>query len=736
MRAITTLLVTAVIGGIAAVQACTDVSVDPTGGNVPPAGVIRGTVSYNGPPPCSQGGHVVGNAVVLVFDARNPPPPSGLANTALNFGVVAGDALFHDWPVTQGATKICPEANSPTMQASAPYVISPMAAGQYVIQAFFDYTGDFFATFKFRNLPEATDVGGGYFDINDAQELIPAGMTSLPNDGGLVPYSSQPRQDDPNYILHSLTVNVGTESGASSTSLRNVPLFTMPSTGYLADNVNVTISVNTMPTNPDVTNGPTGLTLARPYFYPEGSALPAQTTPSMSPTGVTYGGSSATRPTTPLKTPQNPTGDVDFEPVLTFPQDIQIYAQPSILAASFYPTSFDQYQEAFPELVLHAGVPAVEQPYAADTSKASNPFHMQLGIPDAPANYAPGGNGGIYVWWNGTQIEEDCNGIPGCTPELLGQVPENSLIKRMWPLIVLAKLNDLPSGTTQPNPNDPEELIAQGTDLTKPIVIVQGITLAGDSVFNFAQGGSCTGADCTATSDPSNHTVSAILPYPDFKNHTNLQDHVTVLLRPSVLCLDPRAPDQGGVLVTPGTLVPTSPTNSDIVVKGPYPPGDQYDNPKSDPAVQGIVVDSQILSNPQLATLVNTKAQGSSNGLIGACLPPGRYQVNMVYPTGQAWTTPNEEGSCASLEGTTLLNGTGPGFDPGNCSSKPRPVLYSQGTRAVVEITPTESATNCKSASPTGGAIAAVPFACTSLCDSPSQDPTANPPCSKPLPAH
>ena len=32
---------------------------------------------YQGPRPCSANGHIVGNAIVLVFDRRNPPPPSG-----------------------------------------------------------------------------------------------------------------------------------------------------------------------------------------------------------------------------------------------------------------------------------------------------------------------------------------------------------------------------------------------------------------------------------------------------------------------------------------------------------------------------------------------------------------------------------------------------------------------------------------------------------------------------------
>src|SRR5690606_39520792 len=29
------------------------------------------------------------------------------------------------------------------------------------------------------------------------------------------------------------------------------------------------------------------------------------------------------------------------------------------------------------------------------------------------------------------------------------------------------------------------------------------------------------------------------------------------------------------------------------------------------------------------------------------CLPMGRYAISLVYPTGQAWTVPNESGGCA-----------------------------------------------------------------------------------------
>jgi hypothetical protein len=78
------------------------------------------------------------------------------------------------------------------------------------------------------------------------------------------------------------------------------------------------------------------------------------------------------------------------------------------------------------------------------------------------------------------------------------------------------------------------------------------------------------------------------------------------------------------------------------------------------------------------------------------CLPQGRYAVNVVYPDGQAWTVPNEAGSCAgpnSSEGATLYTAM-----PPTCASKPRPILYSQGNRAVVEIVGPSDPSHCQGA--------------------------------------
>jgi hypothetical protein len=266
-------------------------------------------------------------------------------------------------------------------------------------------------------------------------------------------------------------------------------------------------------------------------------------------------------------------------------------------------------------------------------------------------------------------------------------IPEG-LVPTLWPLVVLLKLEDDPNHTL-----DPQSMVIQGADGTKPLVIVQAITIA--------QARSGTG-----TLLPGDSLLDTVeLPPGNLPNASNVQDHVTVLLRPAALCLDPNHPDLGGTVVTP-------------FQNGLFPPLDNVDHASS-----GTIFNPNIIANPQLSSLVSQSGQGAYYG----CMPTGRYQINVVYPTSQAWTTPNEIGGCAASEGST--NATN---DPGTCSVKSRPVLRSQGTRAVVEITPAANPANCQAATvpinafgPRGvpatgplapdGVVPAVPSVCTTL---------------------
>src|ERR1019366_9219879 len=139
-------------------------------------------------------------------------------------------------------------------------------------------------------------------------------------------------------------------------------------------------------------------------------------------------------------------------------------------------------------------------------------------------------------------------------------------------------------------------------------------------------------------------------------------DALTVAMRPAAICFShlfdsPAATDTRGVLVSPFSGAPMA----------KFAGG----------GALGAIIPTDLLSNgdvknrSQVTNLVKTVQYG--------CLPKGRYGINIVYPDGQAWSVPNEAGACSGTEGTTDFGGL-------TCTLKPRPVLYSQGNRAVVEI--------------------------------------------------
>jgi hypothetical protein len=250
--------------------ACTDVPIDDQRNDkrlFTPRGVIRGTVTYVGPRPCSKSGHIVGNAIVLVFDRRNPPPPAGIATSPQNFVAVPGDVLFANEPRTKGSELFC-SPDDTMITASAPFTIAPLDPASYMVVAFYDRRGRFWPTFEFRNQPESGDLGGGYIDLEDARK----------NAG------------NPSYQPVYLPVNVGIPQG--DTSGDAIPDFTIPENGYVADNVTVTVGSE--------------VPFTRPYFHPEGAEeLPAA-----------------------AKSPGNPSGDPLWVPIVAMTSDIQVLAPP------------------------------------------------------------------------------------------------------------------------------------------------------------------------------------------------------------------------------------------------------------------------------------------------------------------------------------------------------------------------------------------------------------------------
>ncbi len=330
---------------VVAIAACTDVPIDDQRNDrrlFPPRGVIRGTVTYVGPPPCSRAGHIVGNAVVLVFDRRNPPPPNGLATEAVNFVAVPGDVLFANQPRTIGDELFCPP-ESPNIEASAPFAVAPVEAGSYVIAAFYDRRGRFWPTFKFRNLPEAGDLVGGYIDVEDMRR----------NAGNLA------------YQPIYRPVDVGIRQPAPADE---IPDFTIGPNGYVADNIPVAIQRE--------------VPFTRPYFHPR----------YVDP--ITKKETSSEEIGEPLRSPANTVADPLAVPILAMTQDVHILAPPS----NPTPQTLTSYQEGFQSLKLVWGVAKREFDDATDPRQ---PFDFQL--PALP----PKGKGGLLVFARGGSIPEN-----------------------------------------------------------------------------------------------------------------------------------------------------------------------------------------------------------------------------------------------------------------------------------------------------------------------------------------
>jgi len=174
------------------------------------------------------------------------------------------------------------------------------------------------------------------------------------------------------------------------------------------------------------------------------------------------------------------------------------------------------------------------------------------------------------------------------------------------------------------------------------------------------------------------------------------QDHVTVLLRPAAICFnslfDNNNSNKHGQLVTPYLYA----DSADYTFTG-----------KPAPIANTPIVPIDLLTNNdpsrvQVTPLVEapkTAADGQTAFTPGkdppanpGCLPQGRYAINVVYADGQAWTVPNEAGACtgqATGEGDTNWNQL-------TCTLQGRPVVVSQGPRAVVEVVAPLDQNNCK----------------------------------------
>jgi len=204
--------------------ACVDPPFKPIENEYPPKGVMRGTVTYSGPMPCSEQGHIVGNVQILVFNVNLLPPPDGLGLSAHRITAVPGDVLFADAapsiPVNPDGSRACPPAGT-TVTATATFEVGPIDPGVYQVRAFFDYDGDFSPAFKMRNMVTRGDVGGGAI----------ANITQVLQGKESVRY-----QEIPIGVLRD-------------------GVWTIPDEGFVASNVGVTIS------------GAAVIPTQRPYFH-------------------------------------------------------------------------------------------------------------------------------------------------------------------------------------------------------------------------------------------------------------------------------------------------------------------------------------------------------------------------------------------------------------------------------------------------------------------------------------
>jgi hypothetical protein len=133
-----------------------------------PAGAITGTLTYAGPPPCTQNGRIIGAALILAFDKNLLPPPEGLGTSAASFNDIPGEVLFssiRDKLVFAADNSLrCADSSAAPVTASASWAIAPLPAGTYQIRGFYDRDGDFDPAFSISNLPTKGDVGGGAID--------------------------------------------------------------------------------------------------------------------------------------------------------------------------------------------------------------------------------------------------------------------------------------------------------------------------------------------------------------------------------------------------------------------------------------------------------------------------------------------------------------------------------------------------------------------------------------------
>jgi len=140
-----------------------------------PSGGLEGTVTYSGPLPCTESQHVVGAAILEVFNTQLLPPPEGLGTTAASLAVVAGDDLFAGvqdrLTFNADGSRWCPAASAAPVTVSGSWTAAPLCgigpdatqcySGEYEVRGFYDLAGTFQPGLIVDRLPVKGDIGGG-----------------------------------------------------------------------------------------------------------------------------------------------------------------------------------------------------------------------------------------------------------------------------------------------------------------------------------------------------------------------------------------------------------------------------------------------------------------------------------------------------------------------------------------------------------------------------------------------